>query len=310
MNLFILLAFIGVSFFIGVIGTGLIRHFSNGLGLVDTPGHRSSHVVPTPRGGGLAFVVAFLLACPVLWWLGILPMYALTGIAGAGAIVAIVGFIDDYRGLSVKVRLAAHFFAAALGVYCLQGLPGISMFGYVMDFWLLEYAVAAVYLVWLLNLYNFMDGIDGIASIEAITVLSGFSVLALYSGYADVILPLLLAASVAGFLCWNFPPAKIFMGDAGSGFLGIVIGLLSLYTSEDNPQFFWCWLILSGVFIVDATVTLFRRLLRQQKNLPGTSQSCLPVCFATLHKPQNGFFGCCSAKYFLFVACCLAGGCG
>ncbi len=261
----LLLIILATGFFIGVMGAGAIRHFSNTLGLVDTPGVRSSHVMPTPRGGGLAFVLAFLLICPVLWWLGFLPLYALAGIAGAGAIIAIVGFIDDYHSLSVRLRLVAHFAAAVLGVYCLQGLPKISLFGYVMDCWILEYTLAVIYLVWLLNLYNFMDGIDGIASIEAITVLSGFSVLSYYSGYDDVVLPLLLATSVAGFLCWNFPPAKIFMGDVGSGFLGIIMGLLSLYTSEDNAQFFWCWLILLGVFIIDATVTLLRRLLRRQK---------------------------------------------
>jgi Fuc2NAc and GlcNAc transferase len=111
-----------------------------------------------------------------------------------------------------------------------------------------------------------MDGIDGIASIEAICVCMGGSLLYWLTGHAEAAwLPILLAATVAGFLCWNFPPARIFMGDAGSGFLGIVLGLLALVAGWVNPLLFWGWLILSGVFVVDATFTLARRLLRGDK---------------------------------------------
>jgi Fuc2NAc and GlcNAc transferase len=126
--------------------------------------------------------------------------------------------------------------------------------------------LAAFYLVWLLNLYNFMDGIDGIASVEAICVCLGAAIIYILTGHSDLLLlPLLLACAVAGFLFWNFPPAKIFMGDAGSGFLGIILGCLSLQGAWISSQFLWVWLILLGVFIVDATVTLIRRLIRGDK---------------------------------------------
>ncbi|KXK71586.1 hypothetical protein BC89_06885, partial [Pseudomonas monteilii] len=142
----------------------------------------------------------------------------------------------------------------------------LQVFGWALDLGWAGAIVAAVYLVWLLNLYNFMDGIDGIASVEAITVCLGASLLYWVSGQAGMMaLPLLLAAAVAGFLFWNFPPAKIFMGDAGSGFLGIVLGGLSLQAAWLSSQLFWCWLILLGVFIVDASYTLIRRLLRGDK---------------------------------------------
>jgi Fuc2NAc and GlcNAc transferase len=123
------------------------------------------------------------------------------------------------------------------------------------------------YLVWLLNLYNFMDGIDGLASIEAITVCLGGALLYLLESetIGQWVSPALLAVTVAGFLVWNFPPARIFMGDAGSGFLGIVLGLFSVQAAWIAPQFFWSWLILLGVFIVDSTWTLFRRFLRGEK---------------------------------------------
>jgi len=111
-----------------------------------------------------------------------------------------------------------------------------------------------------------MDGIDGIASVEAISVcLGGYLLYMLTGQFALATLPLVLGVSVAGFLCWNFPPARIFMGDAGSGFLGIALGTLSLQAGWVAPELFWSWLILLGVFVCDATFTLIRRLMRGDK---------------------------------------------
>ncbi|MNN48801.1 putative undecaprenyl-phosphate N-acetylglucosaminyl 1-phosphate transferase [compost metagenome] len=118
----------------------------------------------------------------------------------------------------------------------------------------------------MLNLYNFMDGIDGIASVEAICACLGACLLYWLAGFESLtILPLVLAMAVAGFLFWNFPPARIFMGDAGSGFLGIILAILSLQAAWASPKLLWVWLILLGVFIVDATFTLIRRLVRGDK---------------------------------------------
>jgi len=119
----------------------------------------------------------------------------------------------------------------------------------------------------MINLYNFMDGIDGIASVEAITVcLSGAGLVWLIDPVATTgLLAILFAAATIGFLVWNFPPAKIFMGDVGSGFIGIMIALFTIQASWVAPQLLWSWLILLGVFMVDATVTLFRRVCRKEK---------------------------------------------
>lgn len=238
--------------------------------LMDIPNARSSHVVATPRGGGVAIVFCFLVGVSVLLYLdSMLPARAGVGFIGAGLVVAVVGFMDDHGHIAARWRLLAHFSAAGWGLYWLGGLPVLTVLGWDVDLGAIGYLFAALYLVWLLNLYNFMDGIDGIASVEAISVcLGGAGIFVLQGGgYGDaaVILPLLLAFSVAGFLVWNFPPAKIFMGDAGSGFLGITLGLLSIQAAHSAPQLFWSWLILLGVFIVDATYTLFRRLLRGDK---------------------------------------------
>jgi Fuc2NAc and GlcNAc transferase len=242
--------------------TGLLRRYALAASLLDIPNARSSHSLPTPRGGGVAIVVVFLLGSLILFQYELLSSAALWAFLGAGAWIAVVGFIDDHQHIPARWRLLAHFIAAAWGLFWL-GLPTLSLFG--IELTTLGYVLAAFYLVWLLNLYNFMDGIDGLASIEAISVCVGGVLLLLGTGSTDEYPLLLLIMAVAGFLLWNFPPAKIFMGDAGSGFLGITLGLFSLQAAHQSPQLFYSWLILLGVFIVDATWTLIQRFLRGEK---------------------------------------------
>lgn len=146
------------------------------------------------------------------------------------------------------------------------GLPGLEVFGHVLNLGWVGYLLGGLYLVWMLNLYNFMDGIDGIASAEAITTCLGGALAALIGGHTALIAPAsLLAAATSGFLLWNFPPARIFMGDAGSGFLGLMLAALSIQASQAAPELFWSWLILLGVFVVDATYTLVRRMVRGER---------------------------------------------
>ena len=246
--------------------TGLVRRYALARSLLDLPNARSSHTAPTPRGGGVAIVLATLAALPVLAAAGSLPWAALWALGGAGGFVALVGFLDDRGHIAARWRLLAHFAAAAWALAWLGGAPPLLVFGVSIDLGWLGALLAAVYLVWLLNLYNFMDGIDGIASVEAIAVGVGGALLYALTGHPGLAMaPLVLAAAAGGFLLWNFPPARIFMGDAGSGFLGIVLGVLSLQAAWQAPQLLWSWAILLGVFVVDATLTLLRRLLRGEK---------------------------------------------
>jgi len=245
--------------------TWLLRRYALSSSLIDVPNERSSHTVPTPRGGGVAIVLSFLVAVIALFMLDSLAFEDAAALLGAGTLVAILGFLDDHGHIAARWRLLGHFLAAFWALYWIGGLAPVSIFGTVIDFGLFGYAIAAVFLVWMLNLYNFMDGIDGIASVEAITVCAGAAVLYCLQQGAMTVGPLFLAFSVLGFLCWNFPPAKIFMGDAGSGFLGVTLGIFVLQSAWISPALFWAWLILLGVFIVDATVTLIRRLLRGEK---------------------------------------------
>lgn len=251
---------------ISLVMTGALRRYALSRSLMDIPNARSSHSVPTPRGGGVAIVLAFLAALPVLALADLLQWAVMWALLGAGAGVAVIGFLDDHAHIAARWRLLGHFVGAIWALFWLGGLPPLSLFGMSFDLGWLGHALAALYLVWLLNLYNFMDGIDGIASLEAICVCIGGALLFVLSGHAgEAALPLLMAAAVAGFLFWNFPPARIFMGDAGSGFLGVSLGILSLQAAWVAPQLLWSWLILLGVFVVDATFTLLRRLLRGDK---------------------------------------------
>lgn len=246
--------------------TALLRRYALTRSLMDIPNARSSHKVPTPRGGGVAIVLAFLLALPFLAWAGEISWALAWALLGGGGWVAVVGFLDDHGHIAARWRLLAHFAGAIWALCWLGGLPPLKMAGFILDLGWFGHIAVAFYLVWLLNLYNFMDGIDGIAGVEAVTVCLGGALLYALLGQSSLaLLPLLLAAACAGFLYWNFPPAKIFMGDAGSGFLGLVLGILSLQAAWVAPQLLWAWLILLAVFIVDATWTLLRRLLRGDK---------------------------------------------
>lgn len=246
--------------------TWVLRRYALASSLMDIPNERSSHSVPTPRGGGVAIVLSFLAVLPLMGVLQWLPWSSVIATVGAGAAVAVLGFLDDHGHIAARWRLLGHFSAAAWALYWLGGLPPLLVFGYTFDLGLIGHVLAAVYIVWLLNLYNFMDGIDGIASVEAICVCLGGALLyALLGASSLAVLPLLLAAAVAGFLCWNFPPARIFMGDAGSGFLGLILAVLSLQAAWFTAELLWSWVILLGVFVVDATFTLLRRLLRGDK---------------------------------------------
>lgn len=249
-----------------VVLTGVMRRYALVRSLLDVPNERSSHMVVTPRGGGVAIVLSALAGLGVLSHAGWLAGPDFRAVAGAGSLVALIGFLDDHGHVAARWRLAVHVAAAAWLLHGLHGVPEIESFGIsVSTGWLLQ-ALGTLYVVWMLNLYNFMDGIDGIASVEAITVCIGGALIYALLGRAEMgASPILVAVAVAGFLYWNFPPARIFMGDAGSGFLGVVLAGFSIQAAWVARELLWSWVILLGVFVVDATVTLLRRLARGER---------------------------------------------
>lgn len=255
-----------VVILLSLVLTGALRRYALSRNIMDIPNARSSHSVATPRGGGVAIVLAFLLCLPVLGYANLVPLQVLIGLGCAATLIAIIGFMDDHGHIAARWRLLGHFCAAVWALFWLGGFPPLQLMGVSIDFGWVGHILAAFYLVWMLNLYNFMDGIDGIASVEAICACLSACLLYLFVGAPQLIwLPFLLAMAVIGFLFWNFPPARIFMGDAGSGFLGIVLAIISIQAAWTSSQLFWSWLILLGVFVVDATYTLVRRLMRGDK---------------------------------------------
>ncbi|WP_310608100.1 MraY family glycosyltransferase [Buttiauxella brennerae] len=238
--------------------------------VIDVPNQRSSHSVPTPRGGGVAIVVAFLVGIFVLSATGTVTLSQTLSLFVAGLVTAVVGFLDDHGHIAARWRLLMHFFAAAAGLFFLGQFPTIDIFGYPFSAGWAGMIFGLVYLAWMLNLYNFMDGINGLASMEAIFfALASCLVIAFAIPNAietsQLAILSLLGCAALGFIFWNFPKAKIFMGDAGSGFLGITIGLIVLHVALLNSKLFLAEICLLGVFIVDATVTLLRRLIGGKK---------------------------------------------
>jgi len=245
-------------------GTALLRRYGMRK-LLDVPNERSSHSRPVPRGGGVAIVLAFLAGALLLWWRGSMPTALLATLFVGGGLVAAVGFWDDHVDLPARVRLPLHLGAAVVAVALLGPLQHVPLGAatWIVPIWL-AWPVSVIATAWLLNLYNFMDGIDGIAAGEAVSVALAA---ALVAGLVEAELPglTLLAAAAAGFLVLNWPPARIFMGDAGSGFLGYAFAAYLLFSANADARFVWVWVLLLGVFWVDATVTLVRRLVAGER---------------------------------------------
>jgi Fuc2NAc and GlcNAc transferase len=249
----------------GLVGTWLVRNYAMRTNLLDIPNQRSSHQGATPRGGGLAIALVFLGGLLGLFFLDVVPTPVFLSLLSGGLLVAGVGFADDHGHVPARWRSAVHFLAAIVALTLLGGMPTVQFGGAVVDLGLFGDALAVVFIVWMINLFNFMDGIDGIAAVEVIFVAAGgWWLAALPEGSFVGSLLALLIASTAGFLAWNWPPAKIFMGDAGSGFVGFVLGTLALVTYTLGIMDVWPWLILAGVFFVDATVTLLVRIATGQ----------------------------------------------
>jgi Fuc2NAc and GlcNAc transferase len=248
--------------------TGLFIRFAKKKKLVDMPNSRSSHSTPTPRGGGAVFAGLFLFG--VLVTLLFFPEgdkpFLLAMLTG-GSIISVTGWIDDVKDLAPKIRLGIQFIAVAIALFIVGGFPSLNLGFMTVPLGILGFPLALVGGVWLINLYNFMDGIDGLAAGEAIIVsLAGGLIMMRGEGYPVFFLLFILAALVGGFIIWNWSPAKVFMGDVGSGFLGFVFSVFIIVGERSGSAPALVWAVLLSVFAVDATLTLFKRI-KERKNL-------------------------------------------
>jgi UDP-N-acetylmuramyl pentapeptide phosphotransferase/UDP-N-acetylglucosamine-1-phosphate transferase len=257
-------------FFAAWLGVGRFRSWSMRRRLLDVPNDRSSHAAPTPRGGGAVIVVLVLAAYAGISFF--YPAFFSWGFLAGAALVAIVSWLDDLYTIPASRRLLAQAVAAALvisdlGYWTVVDLPliagGVSL-GYA------GLLVTAVWIVWVINAYNFMDGIDGIAGLQAVVAALGWAaVFALIGGGSGALFSLAIAGASFGFLLHNWHPARIFMGDVGSAFLGFTLAVIPLLAARPAPDaasvlpFFavsFIWL-----FLFDMAVTFMRRSFRVKR---------------------------------------------
>ena len=255
-----------VTFFVlSYLLTGLVRRLALANQLLDVPNYRSSHLTPTPSGGGIAIVVCWLTGSILAGLVDIIDWQLLISILPSALAIASVSLVDDKIGVAAGPRMLVHLVSAGWFIAVNDGIPTFDL-SLLDDAPLMMAVVCAIGLVWLTNLYNFMDGIDGIAGVQAVLYNVAMSIFSFIAGAQDVAtLSAILAASCAGFLIWNWPPARIFMGDTGSSCLGFVMGAMAIYVSINTEIPIWTWIILLGVFLVDATVTLIRRIVSGQR---------------------------------------------
>lgn len=232
-----------------------------GRRLLDIPNNRSSHTVPTPRGGGAAIVAATLITLLGSYSLGLSSTSTLYLLI-PGLVMALVGISDDLISLNIRIRLLIQLITACIAIgFVIHNTEEINLINLALA------AAAILGIVWLTNLYNFMDGINGLAALQAIFVCSGMSTLFFLQGAHYETIPLMLALGCAslGFLYWNFPQARLFMGDVGSLCIGMTFATLLVWTSRNNLIYACTWLIMLTAFIADATYTLGYRFASGQK---------------------------------------------
>jgi len=235
------------------------------FGILDAPNNRSSHVVVTPRGGGAGIYVPVLAAVLALSSFGILDRRLALALLVGGPVVVLVGLIDDIRGLPISVRLLAHLIAAGLAArfILLHEASGTEPASLEKT---ATIVLAALAIVWMINIYNFMDGIDGLAGGQAASGSLAMIMLAATAAVRGIgSLGVVLCGASLGFLVWNWPRARVFMGDAGSGFLGFLFACVGVAAMQRDFGFAWFWLIVLGLFVTDTSVTLAVRILRGER---------------------------------------------
>lgn len=255
-----------IAFTISLLVTRYLCRPHSKLYKLDHPNPRSLHENPTPRGGGLGIVAGALISGMVaanvygaeleFLWLGV-----------AALSVASVSLADDWLSLPPGIRMVVHFAAAGLLLWAGFGVGHLVI---PSGQWVvsdpLAIGLALLFIVWMVNLYNFMDGMDGLAAGMAVIGFGGFALLGWLGGQPlFAALSLVVAAAAGGFLLFNFPPARIFMGDVGSSFLGLMAAVFMLWAERDGIFPLWVGVLVFSPFIVDATVTLIKRILRRER---------------------------------------------
>lgn len=253
-----LLAYFFIAIVISAIVTYSVNFYYRKNKIFDIPNERSSHKVLTPRGGGLGIIIAFfvLLLFTGKFSYTFLPLL----------IIAALGFIDDLKNLPIKIRLPFQIIAAILIVLSGTQIEQIKIpFLGICKLGIFIIPISILWIVYMTNIYNFMDGIDGLAGGYGVIISFFMLYIAWDIKNTDIILiTLILAGACIGFTFLNFPPAKIFMGDIGSTFLGFTFAYLSIKLSNNGTELLG-FILLLGTFIFDTLITLARRIINGEK---------------------------------------------
>ncbi len=235
--------------------------------VLDHPNERSMHEFPTPRAGGLAIFITLTIALLILSAFSYLNLNSIAWLALSSVIVAVISYIDDHSHIPFIIRLLVQTIAALLLIYSGLSISDIQIPGLLIELPVyISYLITGLFIVWMTNLYNFMDGMDGFAGGMTVIGFGSFALVGWFSGNTEfMLINLVTAASAAGFLVFNFPPAKIFMGDVGSSFLGFMAAGCAIWASKLEILPLWFSILIFSPFIVDATVTLLRRLVTGER---------------------------------------------
>ena len=260
-----------VGFFISLVTVYLVLRFSANLGLTDFPNSRSSHQEPTPSGGGLGILLSLCVSLTLYSATGHWGKdnWALIGLVAGILIIGVVGFIDDLNTLPTLVRLASYSVAAIIVVATMGPLRSFDL--PFLESWRLGPLAVPISLIWIIgmtNIYNFMDGIDGLAAGEGALAGGFLAYIGSIAGNTQVsAIGLFVAVASLGFLVFNFPPAKIFMGGVGSTTLGFTFAAIALTGSHSsaNPVPFVLVVFLLGNFLFDAVFTLLKRIAKREQ---------------------------------------------
>ncbi|MGK0298206.1 MAG: Fuc2NAc and GlcNAc transferase [Gammaproteobacteria bacterium] len=249
------LAFVLIVFLSWTITSWANRYALNNS-IMDHPNQRSLHYVPMPRGGGLSIALLILFGIVILWACQLLSIELTMAAFIGGSLVALIGWLDDRSNFPIVIRALFYLLASVWSVYWMLGMSFGTNVNNILLILCLILGIA-----WLTNLYNFMDGSDGVAALQAISSGIMGGVFLIYVNETGLVyLLLVIIASSTGFLIWNWPPARIFMGDVGSCLLGFIYSIIIIETYIKNILPLTIWLILFSFFICDASLTLLYRV--------------------------------------------------
>jgi len=253
-------------FIFSIVVTGLLQKYALKHLLIDVPNERSSHLMPTPRGGGLSIVIPVLICIAVLFLTAQIEKDIAIALGIGCFFVASVGWIDDHQHIPANWRALLYGIAAVLAVYFIVGSDNYqSVFSH-LPFGIMISFMIVIWVVWMTNLYNFMDGTDALAAIQTICTSLLVGVIFWLEGqYGLATVCFVISASSCGFLFWNWPPAKIFMGDVGSCSLGFCFGVLAVIGEIQGSVPLTVVFILLSIFICDSTFTLLMRIFANEK---------------------------------------------